>query len=96
MSSVNKGNFIFSFQSGCPFFLSQLCSLESPVQHWIETSLFVPDVRGKVFSLLPLSMMVTNVFVGALYQIGEVPFIPSAPEFFSEIDGQFCQMIFLY
>lgn len=38
----------------------------------------------------------SRVFIDALYQTGEVPFTPSLPEFFSAIEGQFCQMIFLY
>ena len=40
----------------------------------------VPVVRGKSFSLLPVSMMLAlGFFVGALYQVEEISFYNSAP-----------------
>ena len=78
--------------------------LEPLVQCWVGTvrvdiSLFVFFlVLGRKPSVSPLSTMLTEFFIGALYQVEEVPLLVCwVFLFFNQWKGtEFCQMLFLH
>ena len=83
-SSADGESLFLPFESVCLLFPFLAWFL------WLELQCFaksgypclVPDLRRKACSLSPLSMMlIVGFFVNVLYQVKEIPFIPSSLDF---------------
>lgn len=82
MFSTNEDNFTFFFQIwmcfisfSCPITLTRTSSTILNRNGEDSYPFLVSTLRGKAFSLLPVSMMLAiDFYVDALYQVEELPF----------------------
>lgn len=81
MSSANKNSFTSFSNLWMPFiFFSFLIALGRASYTMLNrsgetgNSYLISDLKGKTYSLSPLSMMLLVSFVDVLYQVEEVPF----------------------
>ena len=77
MSSANKGSFTSSFSNWIPFIIFLAYCTDQNLQNNAEWQrCFIPDLRGKAFSLSPLTMVLPVAFLDGLYQLEKFLCIP--------------------